>query len=93
MRTDRTTVLLIVSRDSLDRARALAGRATTTLKLAVSLQIVLRGLIAEGLKRPANPALLRNIERQAPAVREIRAAARRAARGAAARRKTKARVP
>ena len=87
MLTDRTTVLLIVSRDSLDRARALAGRATTTLKLAVSLQIVLRALIEEGLKRDG-PVLLRNIERQAQAVREIRAAARRVP----TRRKTKGRA-
>ena len=91
MLTDRTTVLLIVSRDSLDRARALAGRTTTMLKLAVSLQIVLRALIEEGLKRPTDPALLRNIHRQAQAVREIRAAVRRAARRAPPRRQTKAR--
>jgi len=91
MLTERTTVLLIVSRDSLDRARALAGRATAMLKLAVSLQIVLRGLIEQGLKRPADPALLRSIQRQAQAVRDIRAAARRAARGTPARPKTKGR--
>ena len=77
MLVDRATVLLIVARDSLDRARVLAGRATTKLKLAVSLQIVLRALIEEGLKQPDAPALLRNIQRQAHAVREIRAAARR----------------
>jgi hypothetical protein len=91
MLTDRTTVLLIVSRPSLERARALAGRTTTMLKLAVSLQIVLRALIEEGLKHPQNPALLLNIERQAQAVREARAAARRAAsrrRGARRRRNT-----
>ena len=91
MVVDRATVLLIVSRDPLDRARALAGRATTTLKLAVSLQIVLRALIEEGLKRD-DPALLRNIERQARAVREIRAATRRAARRTPPRRKATARA-
>ena len=43
-------VLVILPRDLLDRARALAGRATTSLRLPVSLQIVLRALIEEGLK-------------------------------------------
>ena len=91
MLKDRTTVLLILSRGSLDRARALAGRATAALKLAVSLQIVFRALIEQGLKRN-DPALLRNIERQAQAVREIRAAARRVARRAATRPTTKGRA-
>ena len=71
-----TKVLLVLSTDVLDRARALGGRATTTLKLPVSLQIVLRALIEEGLKHPAAPTLLANIERQARAVRASRSMAR-----------------
>lgn len=77
MFANKARVLLILSRDALDRARVVAGRATTTLKLPVSLQIVLRALIEEGLKRADDPALLRNVERQAEAVRQIRAAVRR----------------
>lgn len=76
MFTDKTRVLLILSQDLLDRARALAGTATTMLKLPVSLQIVLRALIGEGLKRDHHPALLANIEGQAKAVRHIRSLAR-----------------
>jgi len=72
------SVLLILSQDVLDRARVLAGRATAALKLPVSLQIVLRALIGEGLKRDAHPALLANIEDQAKAVRLQRSLARRA---------------
>src|SRR2546422_2174377 len=41
--------------------------ATITLKLPVSLQIVLRSLIEEGLKRDGHPAFLANIEGQARA--------------------------
>ena len=77
MFTNKTKVLLILSQDVLDRARVLAGKATTTLKLSVSLQIVLRALIEEGLKRDSDPALLANIEAQAKAVRHIRRVARR----------------
>jgi len=80
---NKTRVLLIVSQDVLDRARVAAGRATTTLKLPVSLQIVLRALIEEGLKRGNNGALLTNIERQVHAVRHIRRVARQAGRAAA----------
>ena len=69
-------VLLILPQDVLDRARALAGTATTTLKLSVSLQIVLRALIEEGLKRDGNRSLLANISAQANAVRRIRSLAR-----------------
>jgi hypothetical protein len=76
---DRTKLLLILSRDSLDRARVFAGRATTTLKLPVSVQIVLRALIDEGLKRN-DSALLANVEAQAKAVRLIRSTARRGGR-------------
>ena len=75
---NRARVLLILSRDALDRARVLAGKATTALKLPVSLQIVLRALIEEGLKRDDRPALLANIEGQAKAVRHKRSVAGRA---------------
>ena len=74
---NKTKVLLILSQDALDRARVLAGKATTALKLPVSLQIVLRALIGEGLKREDHPALLANIEDQAKAVRHKRSLARR----------------
>ena len=74
----KSRVLLSLSQDLLDRARVMAGRATTALKLPVSLQIVLRALIGEGLKRDGHPALLANIERQAKAVRDQRSAAGRA---------------
>ena len=76
MFANKTRVLLVLSQDVLDRARTLAGRATTTLKLSVSLQIVLRALIEEGLKRKNDQALLANIERQAHIVRHIRRVAR-----------------
>ena len=72
---DKTRVLLILSQDALDRARVFAGKATTSLKLPVSLQIVLRALIEEGLKR-SDPALLANVESQAKAVRQARSLAR-----------------
>jgi hypothetical protein len=77
MLENKTSVLLILSQDVLDRARVLAGKATTALKLPVSLQIVLRALIEEGLKRDDHPALLANVEGQAKAVRHKRSAARR----------------
>ena len=51
MLENRTRLLLILSQDLLDQARVIAGRATTALKLPVSLQIVLRALIWVGLKR------------------------------------------
>src|SRR3990170_2751021 len=76
MFSNETKVLLVVSQDMLDRARVFAGTATATLKLPVSLQIVLRALIGEGLKRRGARALLANIESQAKAVRQIRSAAR-----------------
>jgi hypothetical protein len=72
---DRTRVLLVLRQDVLDRARVVAGKATTALKLPVSLQIVLRALIEEGLKRNDHPALLANVEAQAKAVRMSRSAA------------------
>ena len=57
----------------------MAGRATTSMRLPVSLQIVLRALIEEGLKRPGDPALLGNVGRQAETVRRIRSEPRRRA--------------
>jgi hypothetical protein len=73
----KSRVLLILPQDVLDRARVLAGKATTALKLPVSLQIVLRALIEEGLKLDGDGSLLGNIEGQAQAVRRIRSLARR----------------
>ena len=70
-------VLVILPSDLLDRARALAGRATTSLRLPVSLQIVFRALIEEGLKRPGDEAIVANIGRQAETVRRIRSESRR----------------
>ena len=55
---NKTRLLLILSQDVLDQARVIAGKATTALKLPVSLQIVLRALIWVGLKRESHPALL-----------------------------------
>jgi len=79
MLENRTKVLLILSQDVLDRARVLAGTATTALKLPVSLQIVLPALIEEGLKRVDHPGLVANIEDQAKAVRAKRSGGWRAA--------------
>ena len=73
----KTRVLVILPRDLVDRARVLAGRATTSMRLPVSLQIVLRALIEEGLRRPSDPGLLANVSRQAETVRRIRREARR----------------
>jgi len=72
---NKTRVLLVLPQDVRDRARVLAGKATTTLKLPVSLQIVLRALIEEGLKRDGDRTLLANVEGQAHAVRRIRSLA------------------
>ena len=69
---NKTRVLLILPQDVLDRARVLAGKATTALKLPVSLQIVLRARIEAGLKRDGDRNLLANVEGQAHAVRRIR---------------------
>jgi hypothetical protein len=76
MFVNETKVLVALSQDLLDGARVVAGQATVTLKLPVSLQIVLRALIGEGLKRRDARALLANIEGQAKAVRQIRGARR-----------------
>src|SRR5437899_6515660 len=72
MLENRTRLLLILSQDLLDQARVIAGRATTALKLPVSLQIVLRALIWVGLKRESHSALFADIERQARALRQKR---------------------
>jgi hypothetical protein len=68
----KAKVLLILPQDAVDRARVLAGKATTLFKIPVSLQIVLRALIEEGLKRNGDRTLFANIEGQAHAVRRIR---------------------
>ena len=81
MLENRTKLLLILSQELLDQARVIAGRATTTFKLPVSLQIVLRALIWVGLKRESHSALFANIESQAKAVREKRSRTRRAGEG------------
>jgi hypothetical protein len=81
MFADKMRVLLILPHDIPDQARVFAGKATTTFKLPVSLQIVLRALVEEGLKRPGDPALLANVEGQAHAVRRLRAATRQGRRG------------
>ena len=77
MLENRTRLLLILSQDMLDQARVIAGRATTALKLPVSLQIV-RALIRVGLKRESHSALFADIERQARALRQKRNRVRRA---------------
>lgn len=69
---DKTRVLLMVPQAVLDRARVFAGRATSRLKRPVSLQMVLRALIDEGLRRNGDRAVLANIESQVQAVRQIR---------------------
>jgi hypothetical protein len=74
---DETRVLIVLPQDLVDRARGLAGRATTAMKLPVSLQIVFRALIEQGLKRPTDQALLTNVGRQAETVRRIRSEGRR----------------
>jgi hypothetical protein len=74
---NKARVLLILPQDVLDRARVLAGKMTTALRLSVSVQIVLRALIEEGLKRDGDRALRGNIESQAQAVRRVRSLAAR----------------
>lgn len=76
---DKARVLLILPQEVLDRARVFAGEAITKLKGPVSLQMVLRALIDEGLKRGRDRAILANIDAQVRAVRELRSRARRAA--------------
>jgi len=83
----RARVLLILPQEVLDRARVFAGEAMTKLKGPVSLQMVLRALIDEGLRRDRDRALLANVEGQMRAVRALRsrgpAAASRSARPSA----------
>jgi hypothetical protein len=67
----KARVLLVLPQEVVDQARVLAGKTTTTLKIPVSLQIVLRALIEEGLKREGDRGLLASIEAQAHAVRRI----------------------
>jgi hypothetical protein len=69
---DKTRVLLVVPQAVLDRARVFAGEATIRLKRPVSLQMVLRALIDEGLRRNGDRGVLANIEGQVQAVRQIR---------------------
>jgi len=69
---DRARVLLILPQEVLDRARVFAGESMTKLKGPVSLQMVLRALIDEGLKRERDRVLLANVEGQMRAVRELR---------------------
>ena len=69
---DTTRVLLVVPQAVLDRARVFAGEATSRLKRPVSLQMVLRSLIDEGLKRTGDRAVFANVEAQVQAVRQIR---------------------
>jgi len=78
---DRAKVLLILPQEALDRARVFAGEAMTKLKRPVSLQMVLRALIDEGLKRERDRAILTNIEGQVAAVRELRSRVGRSAPG------------
>ena len=72
---DKTKVLLMVPQGVLDRARGFAGEAMSKLKRPVSLQMVLRALIDEGLKRAGDGAVLVNVEGQVQAVRRIRSRA------------------
>ncbi len=74
---DKARVLLILPQDVMDRARVFAGEAMTKLKGPVSLQMVLRALIDEGLKRDRDRTIVANIESQVRAVRELRSQARR----------------
>ncbi len=74
---DKARVLLILPQEVLDRARVFAGESITRLKAPVSLQMVLRALIDEGLKRDRDRAIVANIEGQMQAVRAIRSRGRR----------------
>ena len=90
---NKTRVLLVLPQDVLDRARVLAGKATTMLKLPVSLQIVLRALIDEGLKRDGDRTLLANVEGQAQSIRRIRSLAGRGAGAEGERRNLRSGIP
>jgi hypothetical protein len=69
---NKTSVLLAVPQEVVDRARVFAGAATAKFKRPVSLQMVLRALIDEGLKRDGDRAVLANVEEQLEAIRRIR---------------------
>ena len=69
---NKTSVLLAVPQEVVDRARVFAGAATAKFKRPVSLQMVLRALIDEGLKRDGDRAVLANVEEQLQAIRRIR---------------------
>jgi hypothetical protein len=83
MLDNKTRVLLVLPQDVLERARVLAGEMTARFKLPVSLQIVLRALIDDGLRRADDRRLLANVERQAQTVRQLRSFGRSGARGTA----------
>jgi len=72
---DKTKILLVIPQGVVDRARVFAGEAMSKLKRPVSLQMVLRALIDEGLKRGGDRAVLANVEGQVQAVRRIRSRA------------------
>jgi hypothetical protein len=72
MFADQTRTVLILPQALLDRARVFAGEATSQLKRMVSLQMVLRALIDEGLKQHGGRGVLANVEGQAQAIRRIR---------------------
>jgi hypothetical protein len=78
---DKTKILLMVPQGVLDRARVFAGEAMSKLKRPVSLQMVLRALIDEGLKRRGDGAVLLNVEGQVQALRRIRSRAGREGNG------------
>jgi hypothetical protein len=88
---DKARVLLVVPRPLLDRARVFAGSATARLKGPVSLQMVLRALIDEGLNREGDRAVLANVEEQVNAVRQIRSRMNHAGRAGKSRRPTSSR--
>jgi len=72
MRGTKSRVLLVLPQEIVDRARVFAGQAMIALKLPVSLQIVFRALIEQGLKRGGDPALRASVASQATAVHQRR---------------------
>lgn len=77
----KARVLLILPQAAVDRARALSGRLTAALRLPVSLQIVFRVLIEDGLARAQDGAFLAKVERHVREVRRARREARAGSRG------------
>lgn len=71
----KSRVLLILSPEIVDRARVFAGKAMVALKLPVSLQIVFRVLIEQGLKRGGDRALHARVASEATAVHRRRSRA------------------